>query len=89
MSSHNVAAGAEMTMTSVIRDYLRRFELQICKGAMRTSGVIPELGSLWLGIERETHDKGQRLQISSSYSSLDNSNPSASPAVQWMLGQFQ
>jgi hypothetical protein len=41
MASHNFAAGVEMTMTSVIKNYLRWFELQKCKRAMRTAGVIP------------------------------------------------
>ena len=52
MASHNFAAGVEMTMTSVIKNYLRWFELQKCKRAMRTAGVIPGLRRLSVGTPR-------------------------------------
>jgi len=41
MAEHNYAAGVRMTMSCVIRNYLRWFELQKCKKAMRNGrGVI-------------------------------------------------
>ena len=52
MASHNFAAGVEMTMTSVIKNYLRWFELQKCKRAMRTAGVIPGFRRLSVGTPR-------------------------------------
>jgi glycosyltransferase involved in cell wall biosynthesis len=43
MAEHNFAAGVEMTMTSIVKNYLRWFELQTCKRSLRTYGVVPEL----------------------------------------------
>jgi glycosyltransferase involved in cell wall biosynthesis len=42
MAEHNFAAGVEMTMTSVVRNYLRWFELHKCKRAMRHGAQVPE-----------------------------------------------
>jgi glycosyltransferase involved in cell wall biosynthesis len=38
MAEHNYAAGVEMTMTSVVNNYLRWFDLHRCKRAMRFAG---------------------------------------------------
>jgi len=38
MSEHNFASGVEMTMASVVKSYLRWFELQRCKAKIRNSG---------------------------------------------------
>jgi glycosyltransferase involved in cell wall biosynthesis len=51
MAEHNFAAGVEMTMTSVVKNYLRWFELHKCKKAMRKGARVPErLSSLSLSI---------------------------------------
>jgi hypothetical protein len=42
MAEHNFAAGVEMTMTSVVKNYLRWFELHKCKKAMRKGARVPE-----------------------------------------------
>jgi hypothetical protein len=41
MAEHNFTAGVEMTMTSVVKNYLRWFELHKCKRAIRNAGVLP------------------------------------------------
>jgi glycosyltransferase involved in cell wall biosynthesis len=48
MAEHNFATGVEMTMTSVVKNYLRWFELHKCKRAMRRSAVPPGQLRLWL-----------------------------------------
>jgi glycosyltransferase involved in cell wall biosynthesis len=48
MAEHNFATGVEMTMTSVVKNYLRWFELHKCKRAMRRSAVPPGRLRLWL-----------------------------------------
>jgi glycosyltransferase involved in cell wall biosynthesis len=63
MAEHNYAAGVEMTITSVVKNYLRWFELQKCKSTMRRSVVIPGRVRLWfraLGTNKVA--PGQRLQ---------------------------
>lgn len=40
MAEHNYAAGAQMTMATVVRNYLRWFELEKCKRALR-AGTLP------------------------------------------------
>jgi len=41
MAEHNFAAGVEMTMSSVVKNYLRWFELHKCKRAMRNGAMTP------------------------------------------------
>ena len=41
MADHNFAAGVKMTMDSVVRNYLRWFELHKCKREIRKAGVFP------------------------------------------------
>ncbi len=41
MAERNFAAGVRMTMASVIRNYLRWFELNQCKREMRNTGFYP------------------------------------------------
>lgn len=48
MSDHNFAAGIEMTLTSVVKNYLRWFELKKCKSAIRDAGAISGPRRLWL-----------------------------------------
>jgi glycosyltransferase involved in cell wall biosynthesis len=52
MAEQNFAAGVEMTMTTVVRGYLRWFELQRLKKAMRIPVPIPGVPSLWPGPRR-------------------------------------
>jgi glycosyltransferase involved in cell wall biosynthesis len=54
MAEHNFAAGVEMTMTSVVKNYLRWFELHKCKKAMRKGAMHSErlhVSSLSLGAQ--------------------------------------
>ncbi len=48
MAEHNFAAGMRMTMSSVIRNYLRWFELNRCKRTICNAGNFPENRPLWL-----------------------------------------
>jgi glycosyltransferase involved in cell wall biosynthesis len=41
MAHHNFEAGVEMTMTSVVKNYLRWFEVNKCKKALRNAGAVP------------------------------------------------
>jgi glycosyltransferase involved in cell wall biosynthesis len=54
MAEHNFAAGVEMTITSIVKNYLRWFRLQMCKRAMRTTGVIPGFRRLWHRVCRDS-----------------------------------
>lgn len=47
MSEHNFAAGVAMTMESVIRNYLRWFELNRCKKAMRSNAIFSNERGSW------------------------------------------
>lgn len=49
MSDQNFAAGVEMTMASVVKGYLRWFELQKCKRVMLDTEVIPGNQHRWPG----------------------------------------
>jgi hypothetical protein len=67
MAEHNFAAGVEMTMTSVVKNYLRWFELQKCKRAMRNTAVFPERLRLWyraLGTNRVSPDWSLKAALS-------------------------
>ena len=48
MAHHNFAAGVEMTMSSVISNYLRWFELNRCKREIRDAGLLREQRRMWL-----------------------------------------
>jgi hypothetical protein len=41
MAERNYAAGVQMTMASVVRNYLRWFELHRCRKVMREAGILP------------------------------------------------
>ncbi|MGA2537483.1 MAG: glycosyltransferase [Terracidiphilus sp.] len=47
MAEHNFTAGVEMTMTSVVKNYLRWFELHKCKRAIRHAGASAGARRLW------------------------------------------
>jgi glycosyltransferase involved in cell wall biosynthesis len=53
MAERNFAAGVGMTMTSVIKNYLRWFELHRCKKAMRNAGVLQGSRHPWLRVLRD------------------------------------
>lgn len=48
MAHHNFAAGVEMTMSSVVKNYLRWFELNRCKREIRDAGILRARRRLWL-----------------------------------------
>ncbi len=48
MAQHNFAAGVEMTMTNVVNNYLRWFEINRCKREIRDAGLVREGRRLWL-----------------------------------------
>jgi hypothetical protein len=48
MAHHNFAAGVEMTMSSVVRNYLRWFELNRCKREIHQAGIMREQRRVWL-----------------------------------------
>jgi glycosyltransferase involved in cell wall biosynthesis len=52
MAQQNFAAGLEMSMTNVIRNYLRWFELQKCKREIRNANVLTERSHPWLRARR-------------------------------------
>lgn len=52
MAEHNFAAGVEMTMSSVIKNYLRWFELQRCKKALRDAGALQVPRLTWFRSQR-------------------------------------
>jgi glycosyltransferase involved in cell wall biosynthesis len=47
MAEHNFNAGVDMTMTSVVKNYLRWFELHKCKRAIRKAGPLAGTRRLW------------------------------------------
>jgi glycosyltransferase involved in cell wall biosynthesis len=47
MAEHNFSAAIQMTMASVVRNYLRWFELKRCKKAVASSPLFPELRPFW------------------------------------------
>ena len=48
MAERNFAAGLEMTIGSVVRNYLRWFELKQCKRAIRNASVFSRRRTVWL-----------------------------------------
>lgn len=59
MAEENFAAGVEMTMASVVKNYLRWFELHKCKRALRNAEDLPVFQGLWLRIlsaRKASHD---------------------------------
>lgn len=47
MAEHNFAAGIDMTMTNVVKSYLRWFELNRCKRLLTTAGMSDGFPSVW------------------------------------------
>jgi glycosyltransferase involved in cell wall biosynthesis len=47
MAEQNFAAGNEMSLSNVVSSYLRWFELNQCKKAMRSAGAAPQRRKLW------------------------------------------
>ena len=56
MAEHNFAAGVEMTITTVVKNYLRWFELHKCKREMRNAGAVPGFRRIWLRLQRAIED---------------------------------
>ena len=52
MAEQNYAAGTDMTIASVLRSYLRWFELQACKRAMRRVAAPSAIVRLWRRLRR-------------------------------------
>lgn len=48
MAEHNFAAGVQMTMGTVVRNYLRWFELKKCQREMRSVEMFPWSNRIWL-----------------------------------------
>ena len=48
MAERNFSAAMQMTMSSVVRNYLRWFELKRCKKAIGTASLFPAWRTLWL-----------------------------------------
>ena len=64
MAEQNFAAGVEMSMTSVVRNYLRWFELQKCKRALRKAGRLRGLRRNWFrALPIRTASDGQGPQV--------------------------
>ena len=62
MAHHNFAAGVEMTMTSVVNNYLRWFELNRCKREIRQAGILRERRRTWLrSVRRRSASPGWPL----------------------------
>jgi hypothetical protein len=47
MAEHNFLAATQMTMSNVVRKYLRWFELQACKKTIGNSSLLPGLSAFW------------------------------------------
>jgi hypothetical protein len=47
MAEHNFSAAMQMTMSSVVRNYLRWFELKRCKKAIGPAPLFPGLRTFW------------------------------------------
>ncbi len=47
MAEHNFSAAMQMTMSSVVRNYLRWFELKRCKKAIGPAPLFPGLRAFW------------------------------------------
>jgi glycosyltransferase involved in cell wall biosynthesis len=50
MAVHNYSAGLDMTLSSVVKNYLRWFELNKCKNTISNDGDSASLKKLWLRI---------------------------------------
>lgn len=67
MAEHNYAAGVEMTMASVVKNYLRWFALHKCKREIGTAGVLPGRRHSWFRALRSGQvTPDWRLQVASS-----------------------
>jgi hypothetical protein len=62
MAEHNFRAGVEMTMTSVVNNYLRWFELHKCKQAIKKGRNLTGSGRAVLGALRATEAPNWNLQ---------------------------
>ena len=74
MAEHNFATGVEMTMASVVRNYLRWFELSKCKKAMRNAGALLLPQRLWRRVRKRQRDVSFSEFGSGSINSPDKSH---------------
>lgn len=80
MAEHNYAAGVEMTMTCVVKNYLRWFELHKCKRAIRTAQILQEPKHPRLRVLRFGEiTPNWRLQVTSSF--LRRNDTDESPLI--------
>jgi glycosyltransferase involved in cell wall biosynthesis len=83
MAEHNFTAGVEMTMTSVVKNYLRWFELHKCKRAIRNAGILPGARRLWRRALRSgetTPDWNLRKVLSARQNEGQDDHHGAAPA---------
>jgi glycosyltransferase involved in cell wall biosynthesis len=67
MAQQNYAAGLQMTITCVVKNYLRWFQLQKCKRELENAGTLPERSHRWLRALRSGQvTPNWRLQVASS-----------------------
>lgn len=73
MAEHNFAAGTEMTMSTVVGNYLRWFELKRCKMAL---GRATHTGGSWLPGAEDHFALGRRIQASPAIASTKSGESS-------------
>lgn len=59
MAEHNFTAGVEMTMSTVVRNYLRWFELNRCKKELRRARSFDDRASFWTNLFRRGQSTGE------------------------------
>ena len=74
MAKHNFATGVEMTMASVVKTYLRWFELSKYKSAMRNTGALSLPRRIWLRARRGQKSATWMKSQGGSISSQSNSD---------------
>jgi len=73
MAEHNFATGVEMSMASIVKTYLRWFELSKCKRAMRDAGALSMPRRIWQRGRKSHQDVSWLESGSGSVNSPDES----------------
>jgi glycosyltransferase involved in cell wall biosynthesis len=74
MAQQNYAAGLQMTITCVVKSYLRWFELHKCKREIGNAGALPSRSPRWLRALRTGQiTPNWRLQVASSAQRMTDS----------------
>jgi len=81
MSQHNYEAGAQMTMATVTRNYLRWFELHRFKRAMDGKGALARLRSRWCGSWFSRSRKTSRMAVGTASMEIPSSEMTKSPPL--------